>query len=70
MSVSEILTELETLTADELNAVQDKIDLLRETTDPEELAIIEEGLRSSREERSYTIEEVRQEMKKWRFESK
>ena len=34
------------------------------------LAAIEEGLRSSREEESYTIEEVREEMRKWRIDSK
>jgi len=72
MSVSEILAELETLSPSELDAVSDKLSSLLDKSEenPEMTAAIEEGLRSSREERSYTIEEVREELRKWRLASK
>ena len=71
MSVNEILAEIEKLSPDELQVIQEKLDLrLHDDTEetPEMLAAIEEGLRSSREERSYTIEEVRAEMRTWTLE--
>lgn len=70
MSVNEILDALDTLSPSELDAVVDKIDAMRADISPEELEALEIGLRSSREERSYTIEEVREEMRKWRIDSK
>jgi len=73
MSVNEILAEIDKLSPDELQVIQEKLDLrLQDDTEetPEMLAAIEEGLRSSREERSYTLEEVREEMQKWRLDSK
>ena len=73
MSVNEILAEIDKLSPDELLVIQEKLDLrLQDDTEetPEMLAAIEEGLRSSREERSYTLEEVREEMHKWRLDSK
>jgi hypothetical protein len=73
MSVNEILAEIDKLSPNELQIIQEKLDLrlqdgIEET--PEMLAAIEEGLRSSREERTYTIEEVREEMRKWHLDSK
>ena len=70
MGMNEILEALESLSPSELDAVRDKIDGMRDETTPEMLAAVEEGLRSSREERSYTLEEVREEMCKCRINSK
>ena len=70
MSVNEILDALGSLSPNELDTVRDKIDAIRDDMTPEMIAAVEEGLRSSREERSYTLEEVREEMRKWRIDSK
>ena len=70
MSVNEILDALGSLSPNELDTVRDKIDPIRDDMTPEMIAAVEEGLRSSREERSYTLEEVREEMRKWRIDSK
>ena len=71
MSVNEILEELDTLSPDELKVIQGKLDLLHEDFEetPEMLAAIDEGLRSLREEGTITIEELREKMKSWNFES-
>ena len=72
MSVNEILAELDTLSPDELRVVQDKLDLLQEEIEetPEMLAALEEGLRSSREEPTLTLEELEREMRTWTTNSK
>jgi hypothetical protein len=71
MSVDEILAELDTLSPDELKVIREKVDLLNEDIEetPEMLAAIDEGLRSSREEGTITIEELKEEMKAWNFKS-
>jgi predicted transcriptional regulator len=71
MSVDEILAELDQLSPDELQIVQEKLDLCREHFEetPEMLAAIDEGLRSAREEELIPIEEVEQRMKTWTFKS-
>ncbi len=72
MSVNEILQELETLSADELKAVRDKIESLHEVSEeetPEMLAAINEGLRSLKEEGSIPIEDVMKEIETWRLKS-
>jgi hypothetical protein len=71
MSVDEILAELETLSPDELKVVQEKVNLLHEDFEetPEMLAAIDEGLRSLREEGTITLEELKERMKSWNFES-
>ena len=73
MSVSEILQEMEKLSPEDRNVLRQEldekyIDDFAET--PEMLAAIEEGLRSSREEPSCTIEDLREDMKKWPSHSK
>ena len=72
MSVNEILAELDTLSPDELKIVQDKLYLLQEDIEEtsEMLAAIEEGLRSSREEPSCTIEDLREDLRKWNSDLK
>ncbi len=73
MSVSEILTELEHLTPGELSIVQEKIDLLRPVEyfdeSPEEIAAIDEGRRSAREEGTIPIEQVIAEIPRWTLKS-
>jgi len=73
VNLDEILVELEKLSPEELEIVQQKVDQLRELQDfeetPEMLAAIDEGLRSAREEPLFSIEEVREEMRKWRLSS-
>jgi hypothetical protein len=71
MSVNEILAEMDKLSPDELKIIQDKLNLFREDFEetPEMLAAIDEGLRSLREEGTITIEELREKMKSWNFES-
>jgi hypothetical protein len=73
MSVNEILVELDTMSADDLKIIQERIDLLRSDEDfketPEMLAVIDDGLRSLREEGTITIEELREKMKSWNFKS-
>jgi len=73
MSVNEILAEIEKLSPDELQVIQEKLDLrLHDDSEetPEMLAAIEEGLRSSREEPSCTIEDLREDLRKWNSDSK
>jgi hypothetical protein len=70
MSVTEILDALNSLSRNELDAVRDKVDSLRDETTPEMLAAIEEGLRSSREEPHCTIEDLREDMRSWNSGSK
>ncbi len=71
--MNDILEELPKLSPEDRHRLRQELDE-RYTQDfeetPEMLAAIEEGLRSSREERSYTIEEVREEMRKWPIDSK
>ena len=73
MSVTDIIRELPKLTPEDRHRLRQELDQryindFEET--PEMVAAIDEGLRSSREERSYTLEEVREEMRKWRIGSK
>jgi len=73
MSVTEIIQELPKLTVEERDLLRQElserfIEDFEET--PELLAAVDEGLRSSREERSYTLEEVREELRKWHSSSK
>jgi hypothetical protein len=73
MSVADIIQELPKLSPEDRNLLRQELDEhfvqdFEET--PEMLAAIDEGLRSLREERSYTLEEVREEMQKWRLDSK
>jgi hypothetical protein len=74
MSVNEILQEMEKLSPDDRQILQQKLDQLNALDDfeetPEMLAAIDEGLRSLREERSYTLEELRAEMRTWTLDSK
>jgi uncharacterized protein (UPF0262 family) len=68
MSVNEILRELPRLSPEDRNLLRDEldehfIDDIEET--PEMLAAIDEGIRSSREEGTITLEELREEMKTW-----
>jgi hypothetical protein len=73
MSVNEILLEMEKLSPDDLKILQEKLDQLHSLDDfeetPEMLAAIDEGLRSLREEGTITLEELRERMKSWNFES-
>jgi hypothetical protein len=73
MNVNEILTEMDKLSPDELKSVQEKLDQLHANDDfeetPEMLAAIDEGLRSSREEGTIPLEEVRKEMRSWNLNS-
>jgi len=72
MSVNEILAEIDKLSPDELQVIQEKLDLrLHDDTEetPEMLAAIDEGLRSLREEGTITLQELRERMKSWNFES-
>jgi predicted transcriptional regulator len=73
MSVTEILQELPKLSPEDRDLLRQElaeryIADFEET--PEMLAAIDEGLRSLREERTYTLEELREEMHKWRLDSK
>ncbi len=73
MSVNDIIQELPKLSPEDRNLLRQELDerYLQDFEEtPEMLAAIDEGLRSSREERSYTLEEVREEMRKWRIDSK
>ena len=73
MSVNDIIQELPKLSPEDRNLLRQELDerYLQDFEEtPEMLAAIDEGLRSSREERSYTLEEVREEMRKWRINSK
>jgi hypothetical protein len=74
MSVNEILAEIETLSADELQIIRERLDQLRAAEDIEEtremLAAIDEGLRSLKEEGSISIEKLEEEMRTWTFDSK
>ena len=72
MSVNEILAELETLSPDELKVIQDKLNLINEDFEetPEEIAAIEEGRRSLREEPTFTLEEIRKEIPTWTMDTK
>ncbi len=74
MSFTELIEELRKLSPEELEAVQRTLDEVRQTEDfvptPEMAAAIEEGRRSLREEPTVTLEELREEMKTWRIDSK
>jgi hypothetical protein len=72
MSVNEILAELDHLSPDELKIIREKLDLINEDIEitPEMLAAIEEGRRSLREEPTFTIEEIRQEISTWTMDTK
>jgi hypothetical protein len=71
MSVNDIIQELPKLSPEDRNLLRQELDehYLQDFEEtPEMLAAIDEGLRSSREERSYAIEEVFEEMQKWHLE--
>ncbi len=72
MSVNEILQEMDRLSPDELKVIREKLDLLHQDFEatPEMLAAIEEGIRSLREEKTITLEELREEMRTWSTDSK
>jgi len=70
MSMNEILDALGSLSPNELDFVRDKIDAIRDDMTPEMVAAVEEGLRSSREERHCTIEDLREDMRSWNSASK
>jgi predicted transcriptional regulator len=73
MSVNEIIQELPKLSAEDRDLLRQELAeryLADFEETPEMLAAVDEGLRSSREERSYTLEEVREELRKWHSESK
>jgi archaellum component FlaC len=67
MSVSEILHELDRLSADELQVIREKLNLLDEQIEetPEMLAAIDEGLRSLKEEGTIPIEELEKRLASW-----
>ncbi|HEX4138814.1 MAG TPA: hypothetical protein VHY09_00585 [Candidatus Methylacidiphilales bacterium] len=73
MSVTEIIQELPKLSPEDRDLLRQElaeryIADFEET--PEMLAAIDEGLRSLREEPTYTLEQVREEMRSWTLDSK
>jgi hypothetical protein len=72
MSLTELIQKIHQLSPEDQAIIRRELDSVRlsEEQEAEEMAAIEEGLRSSREERSYTLEEAREEMHKWRLDSK
>jgi hypothetical protein len=73
MSVNEILQELPKLSPEDRHLIRQEldehfIDDFEET--PEMLAAVDEGLRSLREEPTFTIEEIRKEMLTWNMDTK
>ena len=73
MSVNEIINELPKLSAEDRNRLRQELDErfiedFEET--PEMLAAIDEGLRSSREEGTITLEQLREDMRTWTLDSK
>jgi hypothetical protein len=73
MSVTDIIQELPKLSPEDRNLLRLELEerYLQDFEEtPEMLAAIDEGLRSSKEERSYTLEEAREELRKWHSDSK
>jgi hypothetical protein len=73
MTLTEIFEELPKLSPEDRLRLREELDdkYLEDFEEtPEMIAFVEEGLRSAREERTYTIEEVREKMRTWRLDSK
>ena len=73
MSVNEIIRELPKLSAEDRDLLRQElaqryISDFEET--PEMLAAIDEGLRSSREEGTITLKQLREDMRTWTLDSK
>ena len=73
MSVTDIIQELPKLSPEDRNRLRQELEErymqdFEET--PEILAAIDEGLRSLKEEGTITLEQLREEMRTWTFNSK
>jgi hypothetical protein len=72
MSVTEIIQKIHELSPEDRETVRRELDGAERWADdmtPEMIAAVEEGLRSAREEPTYTIEELRVEMRTWTLDS-
>jgi hypothetical protein len=68
VSLTELIQKIHELSPEEQEVIRrelDQVQLSDGEETPETLAVIDEGLRSSREEPSCTIEDLREDMRKW-----